>query len=305
MKRKARAPNSSRRFALPGFTLVELLVVISIIAILIALLLPALSLAKSLANSIGCASNLRQLGTAYAEYEDTYSGQSIPYGYFSDWITPLAPFVLPPQYQYGYLSSNSTANASAISSLQTITICPSTTTITVNQGGGMIGGVTTAWAQPWLNVVNQAGSANGTPPQQVANLECSYGFNAWLFAPGTYPYAYAQSTPPANFWPHGESSVPTNTVPLLGDSYWIDGAPLENDFPPLAPVYQGREAPLLNVNLPSDMSRWCMTRHGNGINMVFLDGHVQHEQLNKLWTLHWAYGWQTLAPLPAYVRNLP
>ena len=180
-----------------------------------------------------------------------------------------------------------------------------TTTIPVNQGSGILGGVTTAWAQPWLNVLNQSGTAAGNQTQQIGNLESSYGFNAWLFQQGTYPYASAQSSPPAAFWPHSEAMIPTNTVPLLGDSFWIDGAPYENDFPPVASVYNGNAAPVLGSNVPSSMARWCMTRHGNGINMVFLDGHVEHEQLNNLWTLQWADGWQTPAPMPVYIRTLP
>ncbi len=67
------------RKSLHGFTLVELLVVISIIAILIALLLPALSQAKQQAVSIACLANLRSQGQMLMEYADQYK-DAIPYG---------------------------------------------------------------------------------------------------------------------------------------------------------------------------------------------------------------------------------
>ena len=61
-----------------GFTLVELLVVISIIALLIALLLPALAMAKQDASSISCTARLRSLGQLTAEYVQTYRGMLPP-----------------------------------------------------------------------------------------------------------------------------------------------------------------------------------------------------------------------------------
>ncbi len=89
-------PRLRRRVA---FTLIELLVVIAIIAILIALLLPAVQQAREAARRSTCTNNLKQLGVALHNYNDT--SKRLPYssngnlwaGNYHTWSEFILPFV--------------------------------------------------------------------------------------------------------------------------------------------------------------------------------------------------------------------
>ena len=68
-------PGMRTRF---NFTIVELLVVITIISILMAMLLPGLAMARQKALDISCKGNLKQIGAAALTYCDDYNGYVMP-----------------------------------------------------------------------------------------------------------------------------------------------------------------------------------------------------------------------------------
>mgnify|MGYP000903142665 CR=1 FL=1 len=80
-----------------GFTLIELLVVIAIIAILAAILFPVFAQAREKARQATCQSNLKQLGTAAAMYEQDYDETvlpaAIPFTVGNMWFDLVQPYI--------------------------------------------------------------------------------------------------------------------------------------------------------------------------------------------------------------------
>ena len=132
-----------RSYSPRAFTLVELLVVITIIGILIALLLPAVQAAREAARRMQCGNNLKQTALAlhlYHEQKGVFpAGTSAVDGYhWTTWATDLLPFL---ENENTILGVNfATAGYTAIYRLKIQTYCcPSDNADRDNRG---------SWATP-------------------------------------------------------------------------------------------------------------------------------------------------------------
>ena len=115
-----------------GFTLVELLVVISIIGILVGLLMPAVNAARESGRRAQCTNNLRQIALGLHSYEEAHG--SLPIGApewdgaGANWVVLTLPYIdqqaLFDQYRQD-LATNQAPNSTLVTTRVATLICPS------------------------------------------------------------------------------------------------------------------------------------------------------------------------------------
>ncbi len=245
-----------------GFTLIEILVVISIIALLLAILLPALSRVRKQAKRVVCTSQLRQQTLALTYYSENYEGKIMGVGGPGNpyWFHLIAPFLGDKQYEKD--------PQAAFEGVMQVIICPS---VTERADGQSLqrGTAIRSWAFWWGNVGE-------------SYAEGSYTINSWLQPTGYYQVE-TSSASYHNYYQRLSDARPD--VPIFGDGMWVDAWPRSTDPPPTN-SFDGDNGSV------ASMHRFCIARHGRAINLSFVDTHVAVVDLEDLWAQYWHRGYE-------------
>jgi prepilin-type N-terminal cleavage/methylation domain-containing protein/prepilin-type processing-associated H-X9-DG protein len=230
--------SDDRRPTEGGFTLVELLVVLTIIALLAALLIPALSHAKTKAKSIKCLNNARQLDLGVAQFVSDFH---------------VYPLYMNPKFVEGGYMEHHTTWVSALGK-EVFTEGKSNPTNRWFQKG--------IWDCPGASRPNSF-------PKQEGYLD--YGYNAYGMGAASQPLGIGARIGPTGegqkAWepvPEMAVTAPSDTI-ALGDGFVGGNGVIRDGLSLLGRVPQGQEY------LASTTRSWA--RHGGKANVMFCDGH--------------------------------
>ncbi len=290
-----------------GFTLVELLVVISIISVLIALLLPALARARSLANQMACASNQRQIGVAMYEWADDNNGFAPGcgqgFGLGAGQLVPVpgvnnVTYALPnlnSQYAYQLPAGNAqrlvlpegALLAKGYITSPAVYVCPSMERIVAGLAAKYFASARFIYTYEYhfnimfTGVNNQQFSAwqNGTAPLPFPETPTSYV--------GVLPTSWSHAPPSRLTNPYGGESA--------SDCMFMeDGALPEYDYCNIIHVPGNSNPNWIG------MHGWAIHDGGGTINVLFADGHVSGETKNLI-PLPSVAGYPNHVSYPAYL----
>ncbi len=251
-----------------AFTLIELLMVIVIIALLIAILVPTFQRVRNQARALVCQTNLKQWGTVLALYADENEGR-IPRVSMNPWWL----------FRSSWLPDGDPNKPPVYHNLKTkgIACCPMAVRPGPKRAESLIS------SKNWRIRYSSGSTFEAwqivSPPPWFRG---SYGFNN----SGNYRIV----TPPFG-WSRVVETYPVKglaNIPLILDS----GTPsirnhhsFAQDPPrPGTPFYiNGAKA-------------FCINRHNEHINGLFMDWSVRRIGLKELWTLKWYEEYNTAGP---------
>ncbi len=256
----------------PGaFTLVETLIVVAAIGLLAALLVPSAHRSLDKSKSAACVVKLRTLGTAMLSYEaDNHHfipGDDAAFGNPDNltWLSALRDYC----------------------DLDAVRSCPAAPhpggNDLKNADGNKWGSHRHAWALnegSWLKTPGDAGYS-------------SYGLNMW-----TRRSFMDNATMERERASLGSSRVDDiSKIPMMMDARWEGLWPVDTDpVPPAGSMKDRKEIPMNGANWRM-VDNLAMRRHGNGVNICFMDGSVRFVPINELWTLKWNRNYEPPGPV--------
>ncbi|MHC4475793.1 MAG: type II secretion system protein [Planctomycetota bacterium] len=249
-----------------GFTLIELLVVIAIIALLMSILMPAIERARRQAKCIICQANLHQWAHVFSLYTSD-----------QDAFFPKRPSLEadPAGLAAGGFFPDDCSIENGYVTLvipylkdERLRLCP-TATKTLEQGA----------QQPFA-------------AWRIDEFTGSYGLNDWVLSgwPGISDEQdkWLWKTPNAK----GVSNVPLfmdcSIFTYVNPRHYHEPPAYEQDV-----IYQLGRA-------EGEIKRFCVNRHNEMINGLFLDFSVRRVGLKEIWELRWHRNWPMDAPPPAW-----
>ena len=242
-----------------AFTIVELLVVISLIVLLIALLLPALGQAREIARRGVCLSLTRQLGIAWEAYTADADG------YIMDYTLNSVDRELWTQVLRTYVDGDHSA-----------LVCPATIDPPGDVGLGGSGIADIRFGTARITWVEGRGGYNAPPPFNRS----SFIYNGNMFGKSVYNdderrYARYSMIPNAS------------EVPVIGDGVWRSATPGMPGSIKTFPLNLDDPEIGLTGTSADGVYRWVSNRHGDATNVVMADIHAESVPLHEMWSLQW------------------
>ena len=244
-----------------GFTLYELVLVVTVLVVLAAIIKPALTMARGSAHSTFCKSRLGDWGKAYQDYlfdndEKFHNGDSLSSRSCEDmWMMSLKKY---------------------IDDDNEMMFCPSATE-TADAGGQFPNRAWELKLDKYYLPVHKAKFAQG-----------SYCLNWWVNNAGGDNYS-------SYYWRTAQVNDAEN-IPVLADggdysaSVYDDG---KHYRPCSTAIDENMSSDLFDCH--ANINRFLMQRHGNSVNTLFMDWSVRDVPLFDLWSLNWHKGYEPIS----------
>ena len=123
----------------------------------------------------------------------------------------------------------------------------------------------------------------------------SYGLNGWVCNPPEEISA-SEGHDTQNHWRAMYVKSNRSKIPLMADAMWFTGLPEDDDLP----AQEEGSMSDWSEQSKNQMRRFCVDRHRNKTNILFLDSSIKAVSPKELWRLKWHRTFDTTATLPEW-----